>query len=70
MKIKAVVIWCLVLVLVCGCISDEKYLKSKLITPTDLWTDQHGDSLDSWQVYNTAVLVEEVKKLRNSKRAE
>lgn len=40
----------------------EKYLRAEMIKPSPEWIDRHGDSMDSWQAYQTALLVAEAKK--------
>jgi len=37
---------------------ETKYLKANLVTPTPQWLELHGDSLTSYQIYNTNVLVQ------------
>jgi carboxylesterase type B len=45
----------------------ERYLKSELIKPTDVWLDIHGDSLDSYKIFNTKLALENIKVLKGLK---
>ena len=38
-----------------------KYLKSTIVKPPENWLELHGDSLESWQVYNENILVQTVR---------
>ena len=45
-------------------IAEQRFLKQALITPPAEWTERHGDSLRTRQVWNTAAMANDLKILQ------